>query len=108
MQVDLYANPGNICHWLKKIHTIYGNLPPKDIAGLKMWKTVHVGLIGLYSKSTIQQDPGGTIINNNVILVCMAMIEPVTGWFKMVEVSTYGVIEVTGSNDEYIDKSYTR
>ena len=32
------------------------------------------------------------------------MIEPTTGWFKIVETPTVNLDEVTAGNDEYIDK----
>ena len=38
----------------------------------------------------------------------MAMIYPDTGWFEIFEVLTYDLSEVTGGNDEYIDKSSAR
>ena len=37
----------------------------------------------------------------------MTMIDPPTGWFKIVEIPTYNLDEVTGGNDDYIDKSST-
>ena len=51
---------------------------------------------------------GGAIIKNNVILTCMTMIDPTTGWFEIFKVPTYDLDEVTGGNAEYIDKSSTR
>ena len=38
----------------------------------------------------------------------MAMIDPATGWFEIVKVPTCDLDKVMGSNDEYIDKSYSR
>ena len=38
----------------------------------------------------------------------MTMIKPTTGWFEIVEIPTYELNEVTGGNDEYIDKSSSR
>ena len=38
----------------------------------------------------------------------MKMIDPSTGWYEIVVVPTYDLNEVTGGNDEYIDKSYYR
>ena len=34
----------------------------------------------------------------------MMMIDPTTGWFEIVEIPKFGLDEVTGGNDEYIDK----
>ena len=36
------------------------------------------------------------------------MIDPATGWFKIVKILTFNLNEVTSGNDEYIDKSYAR
>ena len=69
---------------------------------------MHLDLIGPYSKSIIQQQPGGAIIKNNVSLTYMTIIEPTTGWFEIVEVLKYDLDEVTGGNDKYIDNSYAR
>ena len=38
----------------------------------------------------------------------MTIIDPDTGWFEIVEIPTHDLYEVTGSNDEYIDKSSAR
>ena len=50
---------------------------------------VHVDLIGPYSKSIRQQQPGGTFIRNNYSLTCMTMIDLATGWFDIVEIPTF-------------------
>ena len=65
-------------------------------------------LIGPYSKYIIQQHPCGATIKNNVSIKYTMMINPTTGWFKIVEILTYNLNEVKGGNDEYIDKSSTR
>ena len=75
---------------------------------LKSWDMVHVDLIGTHIKSTIQHHPGGDIIKNNVSIICMAMINPVTDLFEIIEVPTFVLDEVTGGNDEYIDGSSVR
>ena len=61
-------------------------------------------LIDSYRNSIRQQQPGGAIIRNNVNLDCMAMIDPATGWFDIVEILTYDLDEFTGVNDDYIYK----
>ena len=38
----------------------------------------------------------------------MTMIERATGWFEISKGPTYDLDEVTGANDEYIDKSSSR
>ena len=59
---------------------------------------MHVDLIVPYSKSIIKQQPGGAIIIKNVSLTCMTMIDPATGWFKIVEIPTYDIDDVTSGN----------
>ena len=65
---------------------------------------MNVDLIGTYSKSIRQQQPGGTVINNNASLTYMEMIDPSTGWVEIVEIPTFDLEEVTLGNYEYIDK----
>ena len=38
----------------------------------------------------------------------MTMIDPATGWFKIVEILTFNLDEATSVNYEYIDKSSKR
>ena len=61
------------------------NLPPENTAELKPGDSVHVDLIGPYIKYIRQHQPGGTIIQNNVSMTCMAIIDPATGWFEKVK-----------------------
>ena len=83
----------------KRRKTLYGHLPPKNIAELKPWDLVHLYLIGPYSKSIIQQHPGGAIILKNYILACMTIIDPATSWFKINKIPTFYLNEVTAGND---------
>ena len=96
------------CQRFKKRKTLYGHLPPKNITELKPWDKVHVDLIGLYSNSIRQQQPGGTVIRKNSSLTCMTVIDLYTGWFEIVEMPTFDLEEVTIGNDECIDKSSAR
>ena len=50
-QAELFANTCKIFQQLKERKTFYGNMPPKNIAELKPWYTVHVDLIAPYIKS---------------------------------------------------------
>ena len=84
----------NVCH-------------TRTFAEQKPWDTVHVELKGQYSKSIRKHQTGGSMIKNKVSLTWMTMINPTTGWFEIVEVTTYDLSEVTGSNAEYIDKLST-
>ena len=81
---------------------------PRIFAEQKLWDMVHDELIGTYSKSITQQNPGVTRINNNVSLTCMAIISPAMGWFEIFKVPMFDLDEVVGSNDEYIDNSSVR
>ena len=53
-----------------------------------------------YINSIRQHHTGGTTINNDVSLTCMTMIDPATGWFKMVKFPIFGLDEVAAGNDE--------
>ena len=108
MQAELYAKPCKMCQQFKNRKTLYGNISPKNTAELKPWDSVHVDLIGLYSKSIRQQQPGGAIINNNVSLAWTVIIDPVTVCFEIFKIPTYGLNDVTCGNNEYIDKSHAR
>ena len=85
---------------LKNRKNIFGHLPPKNMAEPKPWYAMHVDLIGTYRKSIRQQQPGGAIIWKNASMTCMTMIDPATGWFKIFEMPTFNLDEVTASNNE--------
>ena len=88
------------------IKTLYVYLPPRIITELKPRYLVHVDLVGQYSKSIRQQQPGGAIIKKHFSLTCMTIIDLATGWFNIIEIPMYDLDEITGGNDEDIDKSY--
>ena len=88
------------CKHFKNKKTLYEHLPPKNIAELKPWDLVHVYLIGKYSKSTRQQQPGGTVIRKNYRPTCMTMIDPASGWFEIFEITTFNLKEVMAGNDD--------
>ena len=90
------------CQQFKKRKTLYGHLPPKNIAEPKPWDIVHFDLIGTYITSIRQQYPDGRIIRKNVSLTCMAMIDQATFFSETVEIPTFDSNEVTAGNDEYI------
>ena len=104
MQAELFAKTCKICQQFKNRKTLYGHLPPKNIAELKPWDTVHVDLIGPYSKSIRQHQLGGTVIWNNARLTCMTIIDPAKGWLDIAKIPTFDLEEVSLGNDEYIDK----
>ena len=104
----MYAYLRNIFQHFKKRNILYGNITPKNIAELKLWNSVHVDLIGPYSKSIRKHQPGGVIIFKNISLTYMTMIYPVTEWFEIIEIPTFDFDEVMADNDEYIDESSVR
>ena len=65
-------------------------------------------LTGPYNKSIRQQQSGGTVIRKNASLTFMTMIDPATCWFKIVEIPTFELEEVTKGNDKYTYKSSAR
>ena len=93
-QAELFAKACKILQKFKKRKSLYGNLPSKNIAKLKMWDSVHVDLIGPYSKSIIQHLSGN-----------MKLIGPTTSCFKTVKIPTFDLSDLTACNDELIDKS---
>ena len=104
----MYDKPFKICQQFKNRNTIYRRLPLNNIEEPKQWDKVHVDLIGPYSKYIRQQHPGGSVIKNDVSITCMKIIEPATDWFETIKVPTFELEEVTGGNDDFVDKSSTR
>ena len=89
MQEELFAKTCKICQQLKNRKTLYGHLPPRNIAELKPWYKVHEYPMSSYSKSIRQQKTGRNVIRNNARLTCMTTIDPATGWFKIVNIPTF-------------------
>ena len=90
----MYAKKTKICKQFKNRKTLYGHLPPKNIVELKPYNSVHVDLIGPYSKSIRQQQTGRAIIRNNVSLTCMKTIDPSSGYIWDLLVFCYHEIMV--------------
>jgi hypothetical protein len=67
----------HICQKTKRTNKKYGHLPPK-VAEATPWDVLCVDLIGLY---TIKRRG-----KKNLILWCVTMIDPATGWFEMREI----------------------
>ena len=86
----------------------YGHVPAKTIKDLMPWRTVHADLIGPYSITAKQTQPGGDIKEVELRLTAMTMVDPATGWFEIVEVPYYNVEDVVNNKDNYIDKSSAR
>ena len=107
-QAKQHAKQCELCQTFKKRSKRYGKLPPKDIGLLKPWHTVHVDLIGPYTKTVKQMQPGGTVTEVDLYLTCMTFIDPATGWFEITQVPYYDLDQVKVQNQEYIDKTSAR
>ena len=96
-----------ICQQYKRKRK-YGHVPAKTIEDLVPWRTMHTDLIGPYSITAKQTQPGGEIKEVELQLTAMTMVEPATGWFEIVEVPYYNIEDVVNDKDNYIDKSSAR
>ena len=84
----------------------YGKLPARSVGELVPWHTVHTDLIGPYSITAKQFHTDGSIVERELSLTCMTMIDPITGWFEIVEVPSYIVDDINKKlTKEQIDKS---
>ena len=72
------------------------------------WRTVHTDLIGPYSITARQNQPGNQVKEIELKLTAMTMVDPATGWFEIIEVPYYHMNEVKDNVDNYIDKSSAR
>ena len=104
-QAKQYAKPCEHCQKFKKRRSRYGNLPPKNIAKLKLWHMVHIDLIGPYTKNVKQHQPDNIIKDIDLQLCYMTFIDPATGWFEITEVPYYDTEEVRLGNNTYISKT---
>ena len=109
-QYKIFCRRCTECQKCKKIKIKYGHLPPKNVGTLTPWETVHIDLVGPYSLTEKQYHPDGSIQSKELQLTCMTMLDPVTGWFEIVEVPNYIVVDVKNKMDhqQLIDKSSTR
>jgi hypothetical protein len=64
----------------------YGHVPAKSIEDLVPWRTVHIYLIGPYTVTAKQLQPEGETKEVDLPLTAMTMVDPVTGWFEIVQV----------------------
>lgn len=86
-QCEQYCKRCKICQMNKKRKTKYGHLPPKEVGELKPWERVHVDLIGPYTKTVKQIQPGLDKPKKvDLELIAMTFIDPATGWFEIAEV----------------------
>ena len=86
-QCEQYCKKCSICQKNKKRKVKYGHVPPKEVGTLVPWDTVHVDLIGPYTKEVYQQQPGLDKPKKvDLELTAMTFIDPATGWFEVAEV----------------------
>ena len=76
---------------------------PKISEEMKSWNLVHVDLVGPYVKSVRQKKTGGNIIHKELILTCMTMLDPATGY---IETPQYHYLILMMSQPE-INHTYT-
>ena len=69
---------------------------------------MHIDLIGPYSITAKQTQPGDEIKEIELHLTAMTMVHPAMGWFEIVEVPYYNIEYVVNNRDNYIDKSLAR
>ena len=104
MQAGMYIKMYNKCLQLKNRKTLYELPPLNNIESLKPWNLVHINLVGPYTKSKIKHHPGGAITKKYLILDYIAMIDPATGWFKIIKVPWFDINEAARGNIEHVDK----
>ncbi len=75
----------SICQKAKVTNQKYGKLPPKE-AESNPWDTLCVDLIGPYK---IRRKG-----KKDLVLWCLTMIDPVTGWFEMAQIPNKTAAEV--------------
>ena len=89
----------------------YGQLPPKNMRELTSWSTVHIDLIGPYTVTAQQNQPGSTTRTQEVELhlTYMTMLDQATGWFEIVEVPSFIVEDMKRKKfRKTMDKSSAR
>ncbi|GFH49966.1 hypothetical protein CTEN210_06442 [Chaetoceros tenuissimus] len=106
-QAKDFVKTCDVCQQYKKKRR-YGIIPAKTIKELVPWRTVHVDLIGPYSVTAKQIQPGGEIKEVELKLTCMTMLDPATGWFEIAQVPYYSIEEVKEDKDDFIDKTSAR
>ncbi len=77
-----YVKTCQSCHVNKRHSQKYGHLPPKLVITTP-WKALCVDRVGLIGPYTLNGKDGLSID-----FMCLAMINPATSWFKIVELPT--------------------
>jgi transposase InsO family protein len=106
-QAKKFVKTCKVCQQHKKKRK-YGHVPAKVIEELMPWRTVHTDLIGPYSITAKQIQPGGELKEVELNLTAMTMVDPATGWVEIAEVPYYNIDDVKNNEQSYIDKSSAR
>jgi hypothetical protein len=96
------------CQSFKKRRKKYGQVPPKVLTEVIPWKTIHVDLLGPYSRTIKQKQPDGKLKSIRVQLTLITFIDPATGWFEMAQVPTFETEGIEGMTKAQIDKTSAR
>ena len=88
-QIKEFVGKCPTCQKSKKGTIKYGKLPPKE-AEVNPWDVLCVDLIGPY-KITRKHLPKG---KRELVLHCLTMIDPATGWFEIVSLTDKTSLEV--------------
>ena len=81
----------SICQWCKKHNTKCGKLPQKDVEKSEPWSRVNVDLIGPLNVRAK---------NGRFKLNALTMIDPATGWFKIVQLKNTTTATVAAAFDD--------
>ena len=65
---------------------------------------MHTDLIGPYSITAKQTQPGGEIKEVELQLTAMTVVDPATGGFEIVEVPYYNIEDIVNDKDNYITR----
>jgi hypothetical protein len=100
-QAKQFVKTCQVCQQHKKKRK-YGHVPAKkSIEDLVPWRTVHIDLIGPYTVTAKQLQPGGETKEVDPRLTAMTMVE-------IVQVPYYSIEDVKNDEQDYIDKSSAR
>ena len=89
--IDQIVGKCHICQTCKRDTRKYGQLPEKT-AEAEPWDQLCVDLIGPYKIKQKQKPP--------LILWCVTMIDPATGWFEMTRIENKEAIEVANKVEQ--------
>ena len=85
-QSYMSVNMRKICEQFKKCKRCHKNLPPNIISERSLHNLVNIDPIFMYNNSTVHNNPSDTIILKDFRLAWMKMLDPMTVWFKTIQV----------------------